>query len=124
MVRQILCSCVRQDRGSATLWSIALCTLLLTVALFGLTLAQAALARQRVTTAADLAALAAASTWRDQCDRARAVAEANRTALMSCEASASGIAVQVWVPAPSLVTRLITWTGHTPGPFIGRARAG
>lgn len=115
---------VRQERGSATVWAIALCTLLVSVALFGLTLAQAALTRQRVATAADLAALAAAGTWRDQCDRARAVAEANGTALVTCTMSTGGAAVEVSLPAPSLVARLLSWTGHTPEPFIGRARAG
>lgn len=115
---------VRQERGSSTVWAIALCTLLLSVALFGLTLAQAALARQRVAAGADLAALAAASSWRDQCERARAVAEANRTALLNCQMSAGGAAVEVGLPAPSLVARLISWTGHVPTPFIGRARAG
>jgi secretion/DNA translocation related TadE-like protein len=115
---------VRQERGSATVWAIALCSLLLCVALFGLTLAQAALTRQRVAMAADLAALAAAGSWRDQCTRARSVAEANGAALVTCTMSPGGVAVAVSLPAPSLVTRLIQWIGQTPKPFVGQARAG
>ncbi|MBU6278506.1 MAG: hypothetical protein KGN78_04615 [Actinomycetales bacterium] len=115
---------LRQERGSATVWAIALFALLLAVAMFGLTLAQAALARQRVAMAADMSALAAASSWRDQCERARAVAEANQTALLTCQITGGAAAVEVAIPAPDLVARLIRWSGHNPAPFIGRARAG
>lgn len=116
--------CLQSERGSATVWSIALMSLLVSVAMFGFTLAQAALARQRVATSADLAALAAASTWLEPCQRARAVAESNRTALITCEVSASGTAVEVGMPAPNLVERLLRWLGKEPAGFIGRARAG
>ena len=77
----------RHERGSASIWLLSCCALMLTVALLALLRAQAVYARHRAEMAADLAALAAAGrigTAGDVCAAARAVAEANGAVLVSC----------------------------------------
>ena len=76
-----------RDRGSASIWLLGCCALLLTVALVAALRSQAVYARHRAETAADLAALAAAGrigTAGDSCSAARAVAESNGATLISC----------------------------------------
>lgn len=78
----------RSDRGSATVWSVAVIAAL--CAVFGavLALGQAVAARHRAAGGADLAALAAADHWaaggRAACARAEHVARAQSTRLVRC----------------------------------------
>ena len=78
-----------RERGSASIWLLSCCALLLTVALVAMLRAEAVYTRHRAETAADLAALAAAGrigTPGDVCAAALAVAEANGAAVVSCVA--------------------------------------
>jgi secretion/DNA translocation related TadE-like protein len=76
-----------RDRGSASLWLVAACLLLFLVGSVGTLRATAVLARHRAETAADLAALAAATrlgTGADACAAARTVVWANGARLDTC----------------------------------------
>lgn len=81
------------DRGSASIWVLALASLLLVVAGVVTDRGLAVLARHRVESAADLAALAAAGRiglGGDPCAAAAATAAANGAVLRSCVASLVG----------------------------------
>jgi len=108
-------TCERGDRGSGTLLAIAVLAVVGAVALFAGALGGAAVAHGRAQGAADLSALTAAYTARDQralglleagpgrsedsaCGRANEVALANRSALESCFVDGSGaVTVEVSV---------------------------
>ncbi len=79
---------MRGERGSATVWVLALSGVLAVVGVAVVLLGAAAVARHRATTAADLAALAAAvrAVGGDPaaCDAAAQVAAANGAALSGC----------------------------------------
>lgn len=87
------------------------------ILLVGLQLAGAVIARHRVETAADLAALAGATRVLagDACERAGAIAAANGAQVTSC--TLDGLDVQVVVTAPVSL-------GTFGGDVSGRARAG
>ncbi|WP_304452448.1 Rv3654c family TadE-like protein [Nocardiopsis sp. YSL2] len=108
---------MRADTGSATVWWVALCTLLWFLTLAVLMTASVRIDRDRATTAADFAALAAAARAAQgadhACERARAIAEANRAALHTCGLDGPVAEVSVSVPS-SVLDRTIT----------ARARAG
>ncbi|MFJ9248888.1 Rv3654c family TadE-like protein [Streptomyces sp. NPDC101776] len=76
------------DRGSATVWSLAAIAVLCVVFGVVLALGQAVVARHRAAGGADLAALAAADHWAEggtgACARAERVARAQRTRLVRC----------------------------------------
>lgn len=96
---------MRTDSGSATVWWVALGTLLWFATLAAVLTATARLDRDRATTAADLAALAAAAQAvhgpERACTEARVTAEANEASLESCDVS--GHTVEVVVSTPSSV---------------------
>ncbi|WP_174547758.1 Rv3654c family TadE-like protein [Nocardiopsis dassonvillei] len=99
---------MRSDSGSATVWWVALGALLWFVTLAVLATSAARLDRDRATTAADLAALAAAAgavhgTER-ACAQARDTAEANHASLESCVLTGSTVEVVVAVSS-SLIER-------------------
>ncbi|PDP88476.1 hypothetical protein CQJ94_06740 [Glycomyces fuscus] len=101
---------MRSDSGSATVWWAALGALLWFATLAVLATAAARLDRDRATTAADLAALAAAAgavhgTER-ACAQARDTAEANRAFLESCVLTGATVEVVVSVPS-SLIDRSV-----------------
>lgn len=76
-----------RERGSATIWVLSCCALLMLVAAAATVRAAAVLARHRVETAADLAALAAAGgigITAAPCERARAIARRNGARLEFC----------------------------------------
>ncbi|WP_079025151.1 Rv3654c family TadE-like protein [Streptomyces leeuwenhoekii] len=78
----------RSDRGSATVWSLAVLSALCVVFGVVLALGQAVVARHRAAGGADLAALAAADHWARgeaaACARAERVARAHSVRLVRC----------------------------------------
>ncbi|MEE2045301.1 flp pilus-assembly TadE/G-like family protein [Nocardiopsis tropica] len=108
---------MHSDSGSATVWWACLGALLWFVTLAVLVTAAARLDRDRATTAADLAALAAAARLvhgtERACAEARDTAEANEASLDSCVITGSTAEVVVSVPS-SLADRDV----------LARARAG
>ena len=91
------------ERGSATVWVIALSAVLAVLAAAVVLVGSATVARHRAGTAADLAALAAAGRAvlgePDACDLADRVARANAAALVSCSVDGSSV-VDVRVDVP------------------------
>ena len=99
MRRRGLCD----ERGSATVWVIALSGVLAVLAAAVVLMGAATVARHRAGTAADLAALAAAGRAvlgePDACGSAARVARANGAALVSCSVDDAAVAeVRVDVP--------------------------
>jgi secretion/DNA translocation related TadE-like protein len=91
------------ERGSATVWTVALAAVLATVGAAVVLVGAAVVARHRATTAADLAALAAAGRAvvgdPAACVVAAEVAAANSANLDSCEVSAAAVVeLRVHVP--------------------------
>ena len=109
------------DRGSATVWVLALSGVLAVLAVAVVLVGAAALARHRAGTAADLAALAAAGRAvlgePDACAAAAHVARANAAALVACSVDGSAV-VEVRVAVP---VRLAGLGVHVAS---ARARAG
>lgn len=109
------------ERGSATVWVLALSGVLAVLAAAVVLVGAAVVARHRAATAADLAALAAAGRASlgsdDACLVAADAARANAAALTGCTVDA-GAVVQVEVRVP---VRLGVLGSHTA---TGRARAG
>lgn len=92
-----------RDTGAAAVHWVAMAVLLWTVALAAVLAATARSDRDRAETAADLAALAAASVAvhgaDTACERARLTAEANGASLDTCEISGHTAEVVVAVPS-------------------------
>ncbi|MDE3724536.1 hypothetical protein PWG71_24360 [Nocardiopsis sp. N85] len=108
------------DSGGATVHWITMSTLLWTVALAAVLAATARLDRDRAGTAADLAALAAASVavhgTDAACERARLTAEANGASLDTCEIA--GHTAEVVVAVPTVLD--LTVNAHSrAGPVHG-----
>jgi len=107
------------DRGVATVWAAGAVAVLLSVAVFGLHLGGAMIARHQAESAADLAALAGAaavvSGERQACAQAQRVTDRMRVRLVSCEARGWDVLVEV-------ATRAGGQLGL--GDATGRARAG
>lgn len=108
------------DRGSATVFAIAVIMLVTCAGLAGLTLGSALVARHRTAAAADLAALAGAARAAEGqtgvCAQARAVASANRAELASCRMAGQVVEVVAVIRLPSLF--------GVPMTARSRARAG
>jgi secretion/DNA translocation related TadE-like protein len=107
------------DRGSGTLWVLAVSLVVLLTGLVGGLRGSAAIARHRAAAAADFAALAGAVqavSGRDgACAAARAVAAANGGDLVRCTVSGSVVTVRV---SYRLAPPLSRWRAQ------GRSRAG
>ena len=112
---------LRRERGSATVWVLALAAVLGLVATAAVLVGVAVVARHRAASAADLAALAAAgravSGDPSACAAAAEVARANAAELTGCSVGPGAI-VEVEV---SIAVRLGRLGVHTA---VGRARAG
>jgi secretion/DNA translocation related TadE-like protein len=110
-----------RERGSATVWVMALSGVLAAVSLAVVLVGSAVVARHRASTAADLAALAAAGSAvagrPDACAVAGRVAAANSAVLASCVAEGAGV-VRIRV---NVAVRLGPLGVHSA---TGRARAG
>ncbi|MGI5268455.1 Rv3654c family TadE-like protein [Nonomuraea sp. CA-218870] len=110
----------RHDRGSATLWGVALMGLLMTVALAFATAGSVRVARHRAHDAADLSALAAAELAlvdpEGACARAAALARQNGADLSSCAitGAVADVRTSLTISLPGFGARTVT----------GRSRAG
>ncbi|WP_374197101.1 Rv3654c family TadE-like protein [Nonomuraea sp. NEAU-A123] len=108
------------DRGSATLWGVALMGLLMTVATAFAAVGSVRVARHHVHDAADLSALAAARLAivdpQAACDRAKIVATKNAVQLLQCTLTGeiADVRTSLTITLPAIGTRTLT----------GRARAG
>ena len=116
--------CRADEQGAAVVWSLALVSLLLTVGLLMMALAEQVVARHRAAAAADIAALVAAQALDDPCGRAGASAAANGASLTACGQDGPDVVVDVTMPAPVVVARLLTLLGREAGPVTASARAG
>ncbi|MDO8309084.1 MAG: hypothetical protein Q7V58_12105 [Actinomycetota bacterium] len=114
----------RSDDGAATIWAVALLAVIGLVATASGGVAALAVARQRVALAADLAALAAASSWSDACTAAARSAEANGVLLLSCARDGPDVLVEVAAPVPPLAGQVFTMLGHPVEQVTASARAG
>ncbi|HEY2763235.1 MAG TPA: Rv3654c family TadE-like protein [Pseudonocardiaceae bacterium] len=91
------------DRGAATVWAAGGIAVLMTVAVFGLHLGAAMVARHHAESAADLAALAGAGALvgvageQQACALAHRVTDRMRSRLMSCSVHGWDVLVQVTV---------------------------
>ncbi|GAA3662072.1 flp pilus-assembly TadE/G-like family protein [Nonomuraea antimicrobica] len=109
-----------KDRGSATLWGVALMGLLMAVATTLATVGSVRVARHRVNNAADLSALAAAKLALiapdRACEKAAALATENGVELTECKITGDVADIRTALPLslPLLGTRTLT----------GRSRAG
>ncbi|MGH4022817.1 MAG: Rv3654c family TadE-like protein [Pseudonocardiaceae bacterium] len=87
------------DRGAATVWSAGALAVLLVVAMAGVHLGGALVARHQAESAADLAALAGAvraiAGERPACDRALRVTDRMRVRLESCRVAGWDVLVEV-----------------------------
>lgn len=115
---------LRDDRGSATVWSLVLMTVLLMTGCLAMTVAQIAIARQRLASAADLAALAAAQNPGAGCARAHHFARSNGVELGSCRFDGVDHWVEVWLPAPSMLTSMAMLMGEPVPDLRVTSRAG
>ena len=103
------------DRGSATLWTVAVALVIMLSTAAVLLIAIAVSARHRAATAADLSALAAASvlasaqvagittsSTEQACQAARDIADANGARLSDCQVNGSMVDVLTTVNVPAV----------------------
>ncbi|WP_307868839.1 Rv3654c family TadE-like protein [Umezawaea beigongshangensis] len=101
---------IRDDRGSATVFAVAVLAVLFSLVVLGVRVGEAVVLRHRVTAAADLAALAAAGALasggggEEACRRARWVAERTGAALDSCAVSGREVTVALSAPLAGVGT--------------------
>lgn len=116
------CGCDERfaDRGAATVWTAGVVAALAILTVWLLWFASAVVTRHRAESAADLAALAAATKAvageRAACDEARWVAGRMGVELRSCRLSGWDALVEVVAAPPGVLSRL--------RPAVARARAG
>lgn len=99
-------SAAHEERGSATVYAVALMAVVLSVAAALAWAGGAVVAHRRAQAAADLAALAGASHPESGCARAEAVADANGASLLHCRAAGGHVWVMVEVIGPQMVGRV------------------
>ncbi|SDQ74180.1 Rv3654c family TadE-like protein [Thermostaphylospora chromogena] len=112
------------ERGSATVWAVALMALLMAVAVVFTYAGMARVARHRAQSAADLSALAAARLAVEgeerACSAARSLARMNRSALDHCSVRESVAEVEVTVRfAPPVVPERLIHARARAGPVEG-----
>jgi secretion/DNA translocation related TadE-like protein len=111
---------LRSDRGSATVWSLAVLGLLWAAGLAALLVVSAVAARHSAAAAADMAALAAADRLAvglpDACASAARVAGMHAGRLTHCAIEGDAVEVYVEIKLRGMLTRF--------GAVEGRARAG
>ena len=102
----------RGERGAATVLVVAMAGVLMFV-MAGLAAAGGLVtAQRRAQAAADLAALAGASTPADACGAAQEVAAANAAALDGCRVDGREVTVEVSVPGPRVPWRDVRVTAE------------
>lgn len=108
------------DRGAATVWSAGVIAVLVSVAVFGMHLGAAMVARHHAESAADLAALAgaaqAATGEQYACTQARRITDRMRVQLASCRLRDWDVLVEISAQPPG-------WLGSL-GAATAQARAG
>lgn len=113
-------ACIDDDRGVATVWAAGAIAVLVSMAVFGVYLGEAVVARHHAESAADLAALAGAAQViageQDACAQALRVTERMRVQLVACHTHGGDVLVDV-------ATRPAGWLGGL-GAATARARAG
>lgn len=115
---------VAADRGSATIWVLAVGVVIVLVGLFGAALGAARTARQQARVAADFGALAGAGHALDgeaaACRTAGEVARANGARLAACRLDGLDVLVSTQVTVSPLpwLTRTVTATARA-GPVRG-----
>ena len=92
----------KRDDGFALLWSLALAGTLVIIGMAGLSLCALTLSHARAGNAADLAAIAAASSALDPCGSAVRVAAANSAELVDCALVEGDVIVRVQVRASAI----------------------
>jgi secretion/DNA translocation related TadE-like protein len=106
----------QNDRGVATVWAAVGIAVLASMAVFGLHLGEALVARHHAESAADLAALAAAAHMvageQYACAQARRVTDRMRAALASCRADGWNVLVAVAVQPPGWLANLGAATAY------------
>ena len=111
---------VEGDRGVATVWAAVVIAVLASMAVFGLHLGEALVARHHAESAADLAALAAAAHVlpgeQYACGQARRVTDRMQVDLASCRTQGWDVLVDVTAQPPGWLGRL--------GAATAQARAG
>jgi len=112
------------ERGVATVWSLALLAVVMIAGLLAAAVALQTIARQRASTAADIAALAAAQSLGDQCAAGASAAQSNGAALVACSVVGSDVAITVSYPTPSLVHRVLGMFGAQASGITASSRAG
>ncbi|HEY6423931.1 MAG TPA: Rv3654c family TadE-like protein [Pseudonocardiaceae bacterium] len=108
------------DEGVATLWVAGAIAVLMSVAVFGLHLGEAMVLRHQTESAADMAALAGATTVvageQYACAQARRVTDRMRVRMVSCQACG-------WDVLVGVAARPAGWLGRL-GDATAQARAG
>ncbi|MFZ1854962.1 MAG: Rv3654c family TadE-like protein [Candidatus Nanopelagicales bacterium] len=116
----------RADRGAATIYVMAMALICLVAAVVAVAIGEVAITRARASSAADLAALAAADNRQSgaPCARADSVAAAGGARLTSCEQVGSDVLVQVEDQLPRMVRMLAGAAGQRAPIIHVVARAG
>lgn len=113
-----------RERGSMTVMAVALLSVISVVGMLGLGLAQWAVAAARLSSAADIAALAGANAPAESCGRAAQAAAANGTTLVGCVVEGLDVVATVQAPAPPFAIRVATLLGGDASVLQRSARAG
>jgi secretion/DNA translocation related TadE-like protein len=117
-----------RDAGSASLWGIALLVPVVLAVIAATAMATAVIARERVSSAADLVALAAARHLPEgsvvACEWAARVARANQVGLRACDCETLNCQVTTTLRLPRLGQMGLDGMGLDGMVAIGRARAG
>jgi len=112
------------DEGAATVWSLALISVVVFAGLISGAVATQVIARQRLAATADVAVLAAAQSDAAPCAAAGRMAIANGAELVECNALGQDVIIIVSAPAPDLVRRMMDLLGQPAGDLMATARAG
>jgi secretion/DNA translocation related TadE-like protein len=110
------------DRGIATVWAAALMQLLLVVAALALAMGSLVVARFRVATVADLAAVAAVQGT--GCADAQALVRIHAMDVRTCTVVGADVVVEVVGRPPAPLVRLSSWLGHGAPEVTAMSRAG
>lgn len=119
-------TCVKDDRGVATVWAAGIIAVLVSMAVFGLRLGGAVIARHQAESAADLAALAGAEQVfmgeRYSCAQARGVTDRMGTRLVSCHLRGWDVLVDVSAQPDGWLSGFAAAAGRArAGPAAARA---
>ena len=112
------------ERGSATVLTLALVSVLLLGGFVVAAMTQLTLTRQQLATAADLAAIAAATSLVDPCTSAQRVTEAHGVRLVRCAEEGADWRIEVSAPIGAVAGRLMAFLGRGPHELTEVAVAG